>query len=265
MGIVSGKKAEHRVRRCAPGGLNGRAICRICACARIGGTTFTRSRGRDSMFAAAASEPASSPASRLLQWDCVHPAGSRSIKRACMPVGWRAFRGIAFDRAGLRASGMACIPRDCIRSSGVACQWDGVHSAGLHSIERACIEFVGAGLLAKAACQAMTMSDGPTSSRASALLQWNGVHPLGSHSIGRGYTTFVGAGLLAKAVCQARTMSGGSTSSRASALLQWLCEHSDRVAAFACSGTQTKSGHKKTPCHRVGRRSMRATYQPNSQ
>jgi hypothetical protein len=162
-------------------------------------------------------------------------------------------------------SGTACIQRVRVQSSGLACQWDGVHSAGLHSIERACIEFVGAGLLAKAACQAMTMSGRPTSSRASALLQWKCVHSMGPVSAEKACTPFVGAGLLAKAVCQARTMSGGSTSSRASALLQWLCVHSDRVAAFACSGTQTKSGHKKTPCHRVGRRSVRASRQPNSQ
>jgi hypothetical protein len=94
-------------------------------------------------------------------------------------------------------------------------------------------------LLAKAVCQAMTMSGGPTSSRASALLQWmaciqrvrvqlEACMPVeiacirrGCISIARGCTTFVGAGLLAKAACQAMTMSGGPTSSRASALLQW--------------------------------------------
>ena len=61
------------------------------------------------------------------------------------------------------------------------------HSAGCMSIERACTTFVGAGLLAKAACQARTMSDGPTSSRASALLQWNGVHPVRTTSAGDGF------------------------------------------------------------------------------
>ena len=106
-----------------------------------------------------------------------------------------------------------------------------VHPAGPRSIARACTPFVGAGLLAKAVCQAMTMSGGPASSRASALLQWNGVHPAGPRSIARACTTFVGAGLLAKAACQARTMSDGPTSSRASALLQWNGVHPVRTTS----------------------------------
>ena len=108
-----------------------------------------------STFTAAASELAPSPASRLLQWDCVHPADSRSI-------GGMHASGICVHPAGSHS-----IERACMHARGNC-----AHSAGCMSIERACTTFVGAGLLAKAACQARTMSDGPTSSRASALLQW---------------------------------------------------------------------------------------------
>ena len=187
-----------------------------------------------STFTAAASEPAPSPASRLLQWDCVHPADSRSI-------GGMHASGICVHPAGSHL-----IERACMHARGNC-----AHSAGCMSIKRACTTFVGAGLLARAVCQATTMSGGPASSRASALLQWmaciqrvrvqlGACMPVeiacirrGCISIARACTTFVGAGLLAKAVCQARTMSGGPASSRASALLQWQCVHSDRIAAFA--------------------------------
>jgi hypothetical protein len=82
---------------------------------------------------------------------------------------------------------------------------------------------VGAGLLAKAGCQARTRSDALTPSRASALLQWiYGAHwTCGVHMIWTD-AKFVGAGLLAKAGCQARTRSDVLTPSRASALLQWI-------------------------------------------
>jgi hypothetical protein len=123
-----------------------------------------------STFTAAASEPAPSPASRLLQWDCVHPADSRSI-------GGMHASGICVHPAGSHS-----IERACMHARGNC-----AHSAGCMSIERACTTFVGAGLLAKAACQARTMSDGPTSSRASALLQWNGVHPVRTTSAGDGF------------------------------------------------------------------------------
>ena len=85
-------------------------------------------------------------------------------------------------------------------------------------------KFVGAGLLAKAGCQARTRSDVLTPSRASALLQWiYGTHwTCGVHIIWTD-AKFVGAGLLANSVCQARTRSDVLTPSRASALLQWTC------------------------------------------
>ena len=62
---------------------------------------------------------------------------------------------------------------------------------------------VGAGLLAKAGCQARTRSDVLTPSRASALLQWiYGTHwTCGVHMIWTD-AKFVGAGLLANPVCQ---------------------------------------------------------------
>ena len=74
---------------------------------------------------------------------------------------------------------------------------------------------VGAGLLAKALCLAITMVDVPASSRASALLQRIRRTPITC-----GDQDSVGAGLLATALCLAMTMADVPASSRASVLLQ---------------------------------------------
>ncbi|MBD0681355.1 hypothetical protein CGA21_22205, partial [Pseudomonas sp. PSB11] len=86
---------------------------------------------------------------------------------------------------------------------------------------------VGAGLLAKAVCQATLMRDVMAPSRAGSLPHWICV-----------VTHFecspdppVGASLLAKAVCQATLMLDVMASSRASPLPHWICI----VAHFECS------------------------------
>ncbi len=80
---------------------------------------------------------------------------------------------------------------------------------------------LGAGLLAMAACQPVSMLDMPASSRASPLPQWNCCE----HEICARQQT-AGAGLLAMAACQPVSMLDASASSRASPLPQWsCCEH----------------------------------------